>query len=202
MKRKRLIYPALVLAIAIIMIVPACQQKKKISSQPPTTTAEEEAKRKAEEEARHKELERQKAIEEETLQEESIKDAGLADEMETERKLTEQAVFENEDIHFEFDSIRLNPQGQEILRKKAQWLRENPRVRVVIEGHCDNRGTNEYNLALGDRRAHSAKVFLIDLGIDETRIQTLSLGEERPLDLGGTEQAWARNRRAHFVITN
>ena len=202
MKRKRLIYPALVLAIAIIMIVPACQQKKKISSQPPTTTAEEEAKRKAEEKARHKELERQKAIEEETLQEESIKDAGLADEMETERKLTEQAVFENEDIHFEFDSIRLNPQGQEILRKKAQWLRENPRVRVVIEGHCDNRGTNEYNLALGDRRAHSAKVFLIDLGIDETRIQTLSLGEERPLDLGGTEQAWARNRRAHFVITN
>ena len=202
MKRKRLIYPALVLAIAIIMIVPACQQKKKISSQPPTTTAEEEAKRKAEEKARHKELERQKAIEEESLQEESIKDAGLADEMETERKLTEQAVFENEDIHFEFDSIRLNPQGQEILRKKAQWLRENPRVRVVIEGHCDNRGTNEYNLALGDRRAHSAKVFLIDLGIDETRIQTLSLGEERPLDLGGTEQAWARNRRAHFVITN
>ncbi len=202
MKRKRLIYPALVLAIAIIMIVPACQQKKKISSQPPTTTAEEEAKRKTEEEARHKELERQKAIEEESLQEESIKDAGLADEMETERKLTEQAVFENEDIHFEFDSIRLNPQGQEILRKKAQWLRENPRVRVVIEGHCDNRGTNEYNLALGDRRAHSAKVFLIDLGIDETRIQTLSLGEERPLDLGGTEQAWARNRRAHFVITN
>ncbi len=107
----------------------------------------------------------------------------------------------HEDIHFEFDSIRLNPQGQEILRKKAQWLRENPRVRVVIEGHCDNRGTNEYNLALGDRRAHSAKVFLIDLGIDETRIQTLSLGEERPLDPGDTEQSWARNRRAHFVIT-
>jgi peptidoglycan-associated lipoprotein len=145
--------------------------------------------------------EAKKAIEEETLQEESIKDAGLTEEMQKERKLTEQTVFENEDIHFEFDSIRLNPQAQEKLRKKAQWLSENPRVRVVIEGHCDNRGTNEYNLALGDRRAHSAKVFLIDLGIDETRIQTLSFGEERPLDPGDNEQAWARNRRAHFVIT-
>jgi peptidoglycan-associated lipoprotein len=183
------------------MFVPSCQQKKQISSQPPSTTAEEEAKRKAEEEARQKELEGQKAIEEETLKEEGVKDASLAEEMEEERKLTEQAVFENEDLHFEFDSIRLNPQAQEILRKKAQWLRENPGVRVVIEGHCDNRGTNEYNLALGDRRAHSAKVFLIDLGIDETRMQTLSFGEERPLDSGDTEQAWARNRRAHFVIT-
>ena len=201
MKRKRLIYPALVLVIAIVLFVPSCQPKKKISSQPPTTTTEEEAKRIAEEEARQKELERQRAEEEETLKEESVREAGLAEEMEKERKLTEQAVFENEDIHFEFDSIRLSPQAQEILRKKAQWLRENPRVRVVIEGHCDNRGTNEYNLALGDRRAHSSKVFLIDLGIDETRIQILSFGEERPLDRGDNEEAWARNRRAHFVIT-
>ena len=201
MKQKTMIFPALALVIAMVMFVPACQPKKKISSQPPTTMAEEEEKRKAELEARQKQLERQKAIEEETMQEESVKDAGLAEEMEKERKLTEQAVFENEDIHFEFDSIRLDPQAQEILRKKAQWLRENPSVRAVVEGHCDNRGTNEYNLALGDRRAHNAKVFLIDLGIDETRLQTLSFGEERPLDPGDTEQAWARNRRVHFVIT-
>ena len=201
MKRNRMIYTALAVLIVIVMFVPACQQKKRISSQPTMTTSEEEAQRRAQEEARQKELERQKAIEEDTLQEEGVEEAGLSEEMEKERKLTEQAVFENEDIHFEFDSILLSPQAQEILRKKAQWLRENPRVRVVIEGHCDNRGTNEYNLALGDRRAHSAKVFLIDLGIDETRMQTLSFGEERPLDPGDNEQAWARNRRAHFVIT-
>ena len=201
MKRLRLIYPALVLIITLVMFVPSCQQKKKITSLPPTSaTAEEEAERKAEEEARQKELERQRAIEEETLKEESVKEAGLSGEMETERKVTERSVFENDDIHFEFDSLRLNPEAQVILRKKAQWLRANPTVTVSIEGHCDNRGTNEYNLALGDRRAHSAKTFLIDLGIAESRLQSISFGEERPLDPGENEDAWARNRRAHFVI--
>jgi len=189
-----------VLVIALIMLVPACQKKRIVSQPPATAAAEEEARRKAEEEARRKELARQKAIQEETLKDESVKETGLSDEMEQERKLTERTVFQNEDIHFEFDSIVLSAQAQEILRKKAQWLKENPRVSVTIEGHCDNRGTNEYNLALGDRRAYSAKMFLIDLGIAESRLQTLSFGEERPLDPGETEEAWAKNRRAHFVI--
>lgn len=199
MKQRHLTY-FLVLAMALIMLVPACQKKRIVSQPPATTTAEEEAKRKAEEEARRKELERQKAIEEETLKEEGLKETGLSDEMEQERKLTERAVFQNEDIHFEFDSILLSPQAQEILRKKGQWLRENPAVSVTIEGHCDSRGTNEYNLALGDRRAYTAKVFLLDLGIAESRLQTISFGEERPLDAGENEEAWAKNRRAHFVI--
>jgi len=86
------------------------------------------------------------------------------------------------------------------LKKKAQGLKDNPAARVTIEGHCDNRGTNEYNLALGDRRAHSAQVFLIDLGIAESRVQTISFGEERPIDTADNEAAWAQNRRAHFVI--
>ncbi len=202
MKPMKLIYPALVLIIALVMLVPSCQQKKRIRSLPPTSvTAEEEAQRTAEEEARQRELERQKAIEEETLKEESVKEAGLSEEMETERKVTERFVFENEDIHFEFDSIRLSPEAQVLLRKKAQWLGANPAVRVTIEGHCDNRGTNEYNLALGDRRAYSAKIFLIDLGIAESRLQTISFGEERPLDPAENENAWARNRRSHFVIS-
>ena len=79
-------------------------------------------------------------------------------------------------------------------------MKDNPRTRVIIEGHCDERGTNEYNLALGDRRAFSAKTFLVDLGIDEARISTVSYGEERPLVRGEDEDAWAQNRRAHFVI--
>jgi len=200
MKQKNLIFPAFVIIIASIMVFPSCA-KKKIPSYPSTTTsAEEEARRTAAEEERQRELERQRAIEEESLREESLKQASLSKEIEKERKLTESAMFENEDVHFEFDSITLSPAAQEILRKKARWLSENPGHFVTIEGHCDNRGTNEYNLALGDRRAHSARMFLVDLGIDESRMQTISYGEERPLDPGENEEAWARNRRAHFVI--
>jgi peptidoglycan-associated lipoprotein len=109
-------------------------------------------------------------------------------------------MFENEDILFEFDSASLSVEAQEILRAKAAWLRENSRARVVIEGHCDERGTNEYNLALGDRRAFSSKSFLVDLGISEDRLTTISYGEEQPVDTSPTEEAWAKNRRAHFVI--
>lgn len=199
MKHRITMFAALAMVIALLMLGASCQ-KQKIASQPTTTAAEQEAQRKAEEEARKKELEKQKAIEEETLKAESVKETGLSKEMEEERKMTERAVFENEDVMFEFDSIRLSSEAQEILRKKAQWLKANPKATVTIEGHCDNRGTNEYNLALGDRRAHSAKVFLIDLGIAEDRIQTISFGEERPIDPAETEEAWAKNRRAHFVI--
>jgi peptidoglycan-associated lipoprotein len=94
----------------------------------------------------------------------------------------------------------LTPQAQEILTKKAKWLRDNPAATVTIEGHCDNRGTNEYNLALGEGRAQSAKTFLMDLGVDVSKLRTISYGEERPLDPQQTESAWAKNRRAHFVI--
>jgi len=110
------------------------------------------------------------------------------------------SIFENEDVYFEFDSIRLAPQAQEILTKKAEWLRANPTAKITIEGHCDSRGTNEYNLALGEGRAQSAKAFLVDLGIDPSRLNTISYGEERPIDRAQTEEGWAKNRRAHFVI--
>ena len=106
--------------------------------------------------------------------------------------------FINADIFFEFDSSTLSAEAESILRAKAEWMRRNPSLAIVIEGHCDNRGTTEYNLALGERRAESVKGFLIDLGIAETRIRTISYGEERPLALGDSEEAWAKNRRAHF----
>jgi peptidoglycan-associated lipoprotein len=108
--------------------------------------------------------------------------------------------FGNEDIYFEFDKSRLLPEAKEILKEKAEWLSMHEDVTVTIEGHCDERGTNEYNLALGDRRAESAKRFLTDLGISVSRLTTVSYGEERPVDLRHNEEAWAKNRRAHFVI--
>jgi len=109
-------------------------------------------------------------------------------------------VVMQEDIYFDFDKSTLTPTAQDNLLRKAEWLRENPDATVTIEGHCDERGTNEYNLALGDRRAESAKAFLIDLGIDPMRLTTISYGEERPVDPRHTEEAWAKNRRDHFVV--
>jgi peptidoglycan-associated lipoprotein len=105
-----------------------------------------------------------------------------------------------EDIYYEFDKSTLTPTAQDNLLRKAEWLQENPNAAVTIEGHCDERGTNEYNLALGDRRAESAKAFLTDLGIDASRLTTISYGEERPVDPRSDEEAWAKNRRAHFVV--
>jgi peptidoglycan-associated lipoprotein len=86
------------------------------------------------------------------------------------------------------------------LRKKAEWLINNPEATATIEGHCDERGTNEYNLALGDRRAESAKTFLMDLGVKGSKLSSISYGEERPVDPAHNEEAWAKNRRGHFTI--
>lgn len=113
---------------------------------------------------------------------------------------SERMAFENEDIYFAFDSAALSQEAQAILRKKAAFLKAHPNIRVTIEGHCDERGTNEYNLALGEARAKAAKAFLVDLGIPAERLATISYGEERPIVKGSNEEAWAKNRRAHFVI--
>lgn len=118
------------------------------------------------------------------------------------RRREAEAAFTNEDIHFEFDRYDLTPRAREILANKAYFLKQYPTVKILIEGHCDERGTAEYNLALGEKRANAAKQYLIQLGISEDRISTISYGEERPLDPGHNEEAWAKNRRAHFVIVS
>jgi peptidoglycan-associated lipoprotein len=110
------------------------------------------------------------------------------------------SVVMQEDIYFAFDKANLTPAAQDNLLQKAEWLRENDDVTVTIEGHCDARGTNEYNLALGDRRAESAKSFLVDLGIAASRVTTISYGEERPVCSQRNEECWAKNRRDNFVV--
>jgi peptidoglycan-associated lipoprotein len=109
-------------------------------------------------------------------------------------------AFVDEDINFDFDKALLSLEARRILDRKAVWLNNNPEVVVTIEGHCDERGTSEYNVALGERRAFSAKDYLEGLGIDSGRLMTVTYGEEQPLDPGHDEDAWAKNRRAHFVI--
>jgi peptidoglycan-associated lipoprotein len=107
-------------------------------------------------------------------------------------------LYELADVRFDYDKFNLKDDARAILKKHADWLNSKKDVMIVVEGHCDERGTAEYNLALGERRANAAAKFLTDMGIDAKRIKTLSYGEELPLDKGHDEAAWARNRRAHF----
>jgi len=190
MRKKLWIILALAFIIPGLLFTVSCAKKVVKDDAALAQQAEDEAAikaREAAEKARQEELARQAAIEEERLKEE----AGLTQKA--------RDMFLNDDIHFEFDSSTLTTEAQLILKKKAEWLQNNPEAMSTIEGHCDDRGTNEYNLALGDRRATSAKTFLVDLGISASRLTTLSYGEERPVDLEKNEDAWAKNRRCRFT---
>jgi peptidoglycan-associated lipoprotein len=185
MRKKLWIILALAFIIPGLLFTVSCAKKAVKDDAAMAKQAEDEDAMKAKEaaeKARQEELARQKAMEEERLLEEA------------------KNMFLNDDIHFEFDSSTLTPEAQLTLKKKAEWLQNNPEAMSTIEGHCDERGTSEYNLALGDRRATSAKNFLVDLGISASRLTTISYGEERPIDPGQNEDAWAKNRRCHFTI--
>jgi peptidoglycan-associated lipoprotein len=103
------------------------------------------------------------------------------------------------DIYFDFDKADIRPDGARMLAANIDWMKSNPAALILIEGHCDERGTNEYNLALGDRRAKATLKYLIAHGVAQARITTISYGEERPVCVGHTETCWAKNRRAHFL---
>lgn len=103
-------------------------------------------------------------------------------------------------VYYGYDSFTLSDESRAALKKNADWMKENANSRVQIEGHCDERGTVEYNMALGDRRANAAKAYLVRLGVSANRIETISYGKERPADMGHNESAWAKNRRAVFVL--
>lgn len=103
-------------------------------------------------------------------------------------------------VFYGYDQSTLTPEGQRTLERQAAWLKQYPNNSVTIEGHCDERGTREYNLALGERRATAAKNYLVALGISPTRITTISYGKERPAVMGSNPSAWAQNRRAVTVV--
>jgi peptidoglycan-associated lipoprotein len=103
------------------------------------------------------------------------------------------------DVFYDFDKSDLRMDAVEQLKTNANWMQANSANNVIIEGHCDERGTSEYNLALGERRANSAKSYIVNLGVAPARMKTVSYGEEKPFAAGSTEEAWAQNRRAHFV---
>jgi len=178
----------IVMVFALSLILSNCAPKKVV--QEPMVTPQET---------------RERAIEvkpEEEILEEKIAEQELAKietkEVETPRYIEEEVAFK--DIQFDFDKYDIRPDSKPILHSLADWLINNPSVEVILEGHCDERGTNEYNLALGDRRTKATMDYLIALGIPSSRLETISYGEEKPLCAEKTEGCWQRNRRAHFII--
>jgi peptidoglycan-associated lipoprotein len=206
--REKVIRSLIVLAFVCssLFIVSSCA-KKQVQVSEPAVKAEEKGKIAAEEARAKAEAERQAKL----SAEEAERQAKLrAEEAEREAKLREQETakalgdemrtFESEHIYFAFDKYDLLHYSQAVLKEKAAWLRRNESCGVWIEGHCDERGTSEYNLALGERRAHAAQEFLVALGISKDRIKTISYGEERPADPGHNDKAWAKNRRDEFKL--
>lgn len=190
---------AIVFLFTSLFLLGACSRghhridASEISARPETerTPAEEreaEARRRAEaEEVRRAESERQ---------------ARLAPAERVDERLREEAVrvLEMEPVYFDFDSSDIKPEYRSLLEKKADWLKANPEARVRIEGHCDDRGTAEYNVALGEKRAVRVMDYLVSLGVPAKRLSTISYGEERPAVLGQDEETWAKNRRAEFGL--
>jgi len=103
------------------------------------------------------------------------------------------------DVFYDFDKSEIRNDAIQQLKINANWMQANSGRNVLIEGHCDERGTNEYNMALGERRANSAKNYIVNLGVAPSRMKTISYGEERPFATGHDEASWAQNRRSHFV---
>ncbi len=141
-----------------------------------------------------------------TMDTERVKESGLEDKPYKDWKSSkDSSQYETSalaDVNFDYDKAILTESSRQVLAKNGAWLKENKNVEVLIEGHCDERGTEEYNLALGEKRAMTVKSYLVTLGIDANRIFTISYGKEKPADPGHNEAAWAKNRRAHFVVTS
>lgn len=202
MKKKSYIV-SIIFILCIGLILMGCPKKTVVKDEPSAKAeaAKIEAERVAKEkekEAKEKEAARSKEKEEQAKRE---FERGLV------AKRTpgiEGEVFESallKPIFFDFDKYDIRPADTEILKGNSAFLKKFPNVKIQIEGHCDERGTNEYNLALGERRANSTKKYLTSLGIAADRVSTISYGEEKPFDPAHNEEAWAKNRRAHFVIT-
>ena len=179
-----------VIILCLGVILSGCTQKSVVKEEPSDKSAElSQAAKDAKEAERIREEEAKKEFEKSLV---AKKTPGIEGTVLESRML--------KDIHFDFDKYNIQPREAETLKENSALLKRYPGMKFQIEGHCDERGTGEYNLALGERRANSAKKYLVSLGIEPGRISTISYGEERPFDQGHSEDAWTKNRRAHFVI--
>jgi peptidoglycan-associated lipoprotein len=206
MRKSYIVSVIFVLCIGLILM--GCPKKTVVKDEP--SAKAEAAKIEAERVAKEKErvVKEKEAKEKEAAR---LKEKEEQAKREFERSLVakrtpgiEGEVFESsllKPVFFDFDKYDIRPSDVDILKGNSALLKKFPNVKIQIEGHCDERGTNEYNLALGERRANSTKKYLTSLGIAADRVSTISYGEEKPMDPAHNEDAWSKNRRAHFVIT-
>ncbi|BEQ13320.1 peptidoglycan-associated lipoprotein Pal [Desulfoferula mesophila] len=143
---------------------------------------------------------RLEAERERRLREQRLKEAQLKEEQARGSEAKMKEVFVNTDVHFNYDRYDLSAEAKQILNEKAAYMQQHPSIQVIIEGNCDDRGSNAYNMALGEKRAKAVEAYMVAMGISPSRMETVSYGEERPLMMGQTEEAYAANRRVHFVI--
>lgn len=190
--RRILIASGILVATAACGGKPAPEQPLP-QTQPTTPTVNADSVRRAQEEAERRRADSIAAANAAAARA-AAEAAAAAAKAEAERMLANQ-------VHFDYDKSDIRSDDQAILDWKARLLQANPSMTIRISGHADDRGSDEYNLALGNRRAGAAKRYLVNKGIDASRISTDSYGEERPLDTAGTEAAWAANRRAEFTLT-
>lgn len=190
MRKKLLSLALIVFIISFALAMGGCAKKAPVTTEPVGVTAPDTAKAEADAKAAAAEAARKER--------EALLEKELKEKAEREKLLAEAATFG--DIYFDFDKYDLKPEARNVLSRLGDWLVEHGNFEIAIEGHCDERGTKEYNLALGERRAEAGKTYLVNLGVDAMRITTISYGEELPLDPGHNEEAWSKNRRDHFVI--
>jgi peptidoglycan-associated lipoprotein len=167
----------LALGLALVLGVAGCG--KKTVAGPGQLSAEEQAR--LEEERR-------------------LREARLAEQSARGGEARQREMFINQDVHFEYDRYDLTNEAKQILNEKSAYMQNHPDLMVIVEGHCDERGSNAYNMALGEKRARACAAYLQAMGVAYDRMETVSYGEERPLVLGTTEEAYAANRRGHFII--
>ncbi len=170
-----------ILTVAFLIALGGCKKKQEVKVVPPIS-------KKAEKKA---EVVEEKPIVKPAVEEENIEAMSL-------EEINRKGYLRR--IHFDFDKYNIRDDQKPILQRDYLWLSSHPTVKVLIEGHCDERGTEEYNIALGEKRAKATRNYLVSLGISYDRIKIVSYGKSRPIDPGHNEEAWAKNRRAEFVI--
>jgi peptidoglycan-associated lipoprotein len=190
----------LILLLCLGLILAGCPKKTMVKEEP-SVKKEEAARLEAEraaKEAQEKEAAKIREEEARKAREEFEKSLIAKKEPGIEGEIFESRLLK--DIHFDFDKYDIRPGDAEILKGNAALLLKYRTAKIQIEGHCDARGTVEYNLALGERRANNTRKYLNSLGVSSDRISTISYGKEKPLDPGHNEEAWAKNRRAHWIV--